>query len=274
MLYFASFTISRMISKNSIKLIHSLAHKKYRQKERLFLVEGDKNVLELINSGYRKVRIWATRDFILRYETLLKNNEILSEVNHEDLARASLLKNPQNSLALCEIPDQAEIPVILPDDLLIFLDGIQDPGNLGTILRTCDWFGIKTVFCSPDTVDLYNPKVIQASMGSFCRIQTHYIDFSGLFPILKNNQVPVYGTFMEGDNVYHEKLPGKCLIIFGNEGNGIRNENEKYISHRIKIPSFTQDTQAPESLNVAITTAIFCAEHRRQNIVPLFKMKG
>ena len=259
-----------MSSKNSLKLIHSLAHKKYRQKERLFLVEGDKNVLELVNSGFQIFRIWATSGFISRHQSVLNECDTLIQVDQEDLDRASLLKNPQNCLAICEIPENKPIPDPLPHNLMIFLDGIQDPGNLGTIMRTCDWFGVKTIFCSPDTADMYNPKVIQASMGSFCRVQLHYTELSKIIPALQRNQVPVFGTYLNGSILYQESLPLQSLIVFGNEGNGIRKENESYINRRLKIPSYSDAPNGPESLNVAVSMAIVCAEHRRQTISTLY----
>ncbi len=254
-----------MISKSTIKLIHSLEIKKYRTKENLFVVEGDKNVLEVLKSSYVVSHIFATKNFLLDYKEVIRNANQISEVTDNELKKASLLKSPQSCIAICEIttpplPDQIE------ENLSVYLDGVQDPGNVGTIIRICDWFGVKNLFCSADTADLYNPKVIQASMGSFCRVSFHCMDFDKILNLAQSSDVRVLGAFLEGNNIYEEELTYKTLLVVGNEGNGIRKEIEPHISQKIKIPSFAGNGAGAESLNVAIATGIICAEFRRQGI--------
>ena len=256
-----------MIGKSTIKRIHSLQVKKYRQKEKLFLVEGDKNVMEVAGSGYQVEQLYATGEFLAEYGYHLKESVPVFEVTDDDIRKASLLKNPQRSLALCHIPDTPKLPSELPGRLSLYLDGIQDPGNLGTIIRICDWFGIENLFCSPDTADLYNPKVIQASMGSFCRIRVWQTSFEPVYNLARHSNAPVLGAFLDGNNLFEEKLPAHTLLVLGNEGNGIRNEIGVQINKRIKIPSFSNNGNKAESLNVAIAAGIFCAEFNRQNIL-------
>ncbi len=184
---------------------------------------------------------------------------LVFEVPKDDINRASLLKNPQNSLAVCKLPDDLSLPDTI-NDLAIYLDGIQDPGNLGTIIRICDWFGINQLFCSPDTVDMYNPKVIQATMGSFCRLHAQKTTFELVAQIAINSNATIFGAYMDGNNIYHEELPAKALLVMGNEGNGIGHEPEQFIERKIGIPKFKAEA---ESLNVAIATAIICSEFRR-----------
>lgn len=255
-----------MIGKSTIKLIHSLSLKKYRQKEQLFLVEGDKNVMEVAGSGYRVEQLYATGEFLAEYGHHLKESIPVFEVTDDDIRKASLLKNPQHSLAVCRIPATTGLPSEFPGRLSLYLDGIQDPGNLGTIIRICDWFGIEDLFCSPDTADLYNPKVIQASMGSFCRIRVWQTPFEPVLNLAHFSEIPVLGAFLDGNNLFEENLPSRALLVLGNEGNGIRDEIGVQISKRIKIPSFANNSNKAESLNVAVAAGIFCAEFSRQNI--------
>ena len=249
-----------MISKSTIKLIKSLKHKKVRLKENLFLVEGDKNVSEVLNSSFEIEQLFATKDFLLSNEDVLFRPKSISEVSKESIKKSSLLNNPQDSLALCKLPNKLLFPEVL-NDLSIYLDGIQDPGNFGTIIRICDWFGIQHLFCSSDTVDFYNPKVIQASMGSFCRIKTYEIKFSDILKLAKLSGTVISGAYMNGENIYHSELHQNTLIVMGNEGNGIRKEIEDSIDKRLTIPRFNENT---ESLNVAVATAIICSEFRRR----------
>lgn len=252
------------MNKSTIKLIKSLAHKKNRMKEQLFLVEGDKNVAEVIRSGIIIEKIFGTRSFIAS----LQNEGTLhpvTEVSRTDIGRASLLKTPQNSLALCRIPEDSPLPQQIRG-LNIYLDGIQDPGNLGTILRICDWFGLQRVFCSPDTADVYNPKVIQASMGSFCRVKVIKTAFRNLARVAEKNNTIVYGAFLEGENLYQTEFGNNALMVLGNEGNGIRAETEQYIAERISIPSFSNNPDHAESLNVSVATAIICSEFMRRRL--------
>lgn len=256
-----------MISKNTIKLIKSLTQKKFRNKEQLFLVEGDKNVVETLNSGFIVDRVFATNSFISKHISDCNKATELIEVEHSEIKKASLLQNPQNSLAICKLPSQKKLPELTNKNLSIFLDDIQDPGNLGTIIRICDWFRIEYLFCSPNTVDMYNPKVIQASMGSFCRIQTYESTFKEIKNLATTEKIPIYGAFLEGKNIYQEALPENAILVMGNEGNGIQKEIEEEITEKIRIPSFTDVGVGAESLNVSVATSIICSEFKRNQFV-------
>jgi len=252
-----------MISKGKIKLIKSLSYKKYRLKENLFLVEGNKNVKEALNAEYKIKYLWITNTFFAEIKNVLPRGIELTVVKQEDIKKASLLKNPQQCLALCEIPKNNINNIIFNDQLTLYLDGIQDPGNLGTIIRTCDWFGIEQIYCSTDTADLYNPKVIQATMGSFCRCQVRYSDLETIAKAAQRSDILVYGAYLQGQNIYQIHYPDKVLLVVGNEGQGIRSQNEKYIQQKIKIPGFKKQTSA-ESINAAVATGIICSEIKRQ----------
>jgi TrmH family RNA methyltransferase len=252
-----------MISKNKIKQIKSLSLKKIRQKESLFLVEGDKNVSEALDSEYVVKEVYATAKFLRNNEKKVIRVPSVYVVSSEEIKKISLLSQPQNALALCSIPPAGDIVPRL-NSFCLYLDDIQDPGNMGTIIRICDWFGIEMLFCSPSTVDLYNPKVIQASMGSFCRVKTVYIPFTDLLNKSVETNFPVFGTFPEGKNIYEENLPEQGLVIMGNEGRGISKEVEKKIDHRLSIPSFSGGKNRAESLNVAIAAGIICSEFKRK----------
>ncbi len=253
-----------MISKNKIKQIKSLARKKFRQKEQLFLAEGDKIVLEVLNSDFRIAELYATEKFLAVNKNSVTRAEICTEVTSEEIKKASLLKQPQNCLAICQLPPVTELPDRITG-FSFFLDGIQDPGNLGTIIRISDWFGVEYLFCSPDTADIYNPKVIQASMASFCRVKCFYTDFNYIASLAESSEIPVYGTFLEGNNIFGETLPGKAIIVLGNEGRGIRTAIADKIAHKLSIPSFSRNNSGAESLNVAVAAGIICSEFRRKN---------
>jgi RNA methyltransferase, TrmH family len=252
-----------MIGKNKLKLIKSLAQKKYRLKEQSFLAEGDKIVLEVLESDIKVKELFATSDFISENKKYLHKAALVIESTSAEIKKASLLQQPQNCLAICELPSQPQLPPN-PKGIFLFLDGIQDPGNLGTIIRTCDWFGMNYLFCSPDTADVFNPKVIQASMGSFSRVKTIYTPFDTVSAYLQKSEIPVYGTFLEGKNIYTENLPDNALIILGNEGRGIRKELADKINFPLNIPSFSQFEKKAESLNVAVSAAIICNEFARK----------
>lgn len=254
-----------MVSKNTIKLIKSLALKKNRLKQNLFLVEGDKNVSEVLGSAFCVENLLATSKFLDDNKALIKKAKLVTEATQQEIELASLLKNPQNSIAICTLPKSKEIPNNFKTDFCIYLDDIQDPGNLGTIIRICDWFGMNQLFCSPKTADLFNPKVIQASMGSFCRVEVFYTPFETVAKLAKNENFPILGAFLEGENLYKQKLPKKAIVVVGNEGNGISKEVENKIEQKIKIPEFSQNATSAESLNVSVATAIICSEFKRQN---------
>ncbi|NVJ89500.1 MAG: RNA methyltransferase [Flavobacteriaceae bacterium] len=241
------------ISKNQLKLITSLSQKKYRQKHKLFLAEGIKVVQEFIDSSFKLHQLFTTTDF--EFYNHLNNSISISENN---LKKISNLKSPNKVVGLFEIPDDKEL---VEKDLILALDDINDPGNLGTIIRLCDWFGIKTLVCSNNTVDCYNPKVVQASMGSLTRVSIHYLD---LVTFLLQTKLPTFMADMHGENVYKTKLPKAGVLVMGNEANGVSDEIKNIVSNTIAIPRFGT-LQATESLNVATATAILLSEFKRQN---------
>lgn len=254
-----------MIYKNTIKRIKSLNQKKHRQKQHQFLVEGDKMVLELFHTSLQVEELLATADFLDKHTHEIRKAKLIVEVSSSEIKKASLLKNPQNSLAVCTLPPENELPASL-SGLSLYLDGIQDPGNLGTILRTCDWFGINYLFCSPDTADIYNPKVIQASMGSFCRVHTVYVQLEELAHVAQEANIPVIGTYMQGRNIYSDSLPAEVVVVLGNEGQGIRKSSERYIESQLTIPRCRKETATPESLNAAVSAGIICSEFKRVSL--------
>lgn len=253
-----------MLSKNKIKLIQSLNRKKDRDESSLFLVEGNKMVEEALRSEFTIETVVCTPQFAdLHPEMRLKAKEII-EADRDSIQKASLLQNPQEALAILVQP-AIEIPELnLSAELCLALDFIQDPGNLGTILRIADWFGINTVICSENTVDAFNPKVVQASMGAIFRIKTLYTVLESFLSEATTNQVQVYGTFMDGNNIYTEPLSRNGIIVLGNEGNGISDQISKLVTQRIAIPTFSTNANKGESLNVAIAAAICCSEFRRR----------
>ena len=242
-----------MVSKNLIKLITSLQQKKFRQVHKLFIAEGAKVIEELLNSNYELYYLYQTE--LIFKNVSQENFEIISE---QDLKKITALTTPNNCLALFKIPVSN---VVFTNELTLVLDDIRDPGNLGTIIRLCDWFGIKQLVCSMQTVDIYNPKVIQATMGSISRVS---IVYQNLEDFLSKNTMPVYGTFMDGKNVYGESLIEKSILILGNEANGISSSITKYVTNSIAIPRFG-NLQVTESLNVATATAIFLSEFKRKS---------
>lgn len=246
------------LSKNQIKLITSLKQKKYRLLHGIFVVEGIKAIAELLNSHIKLHTLYTTESFNNDTNPDGYQEEIL--ISETELKRISFLTTPNKALAIFKIPTLKPIDT---DALIVALDDIRDPGNLGTIIRLCDWFGVKDLVCSNDTVDCFNPKVIQATMGSITRVNITYLDLP-LF--IKNVKEPVFGTFMEGENVYNKSLPKKGILVLGNEANGISKNIENLIKGKIAIPRFG-DIQATESLNVATATAILLSEFRRNFVV-------
>lgn len=241
-----------MLSKNSIKLIKSLELKKFRNQHQLFVVEGIKSVHEFLKSPFKVEKIFSVNDDL---KVNLKHQ--IEFITDDELKKISFLKSPNQVLGLFKIPS---IKKIDSNNLIVALDAINDPGNLGTIIRLCDWFGIEQIICSNDTVDCYNPKVVQSTMGSLTRVNIFYTD---LKEFISSFDGPVYGTFMEGKNIYQSELSKKGIIVFGNEANGISTEIEKLMNQKISIPSFGlhQDT---ESLNVATAVAIILSEFKRR----------
>lgn len=255
------------ISKNKIKWIHSLEMKKFRKETGCFLAEGPKIVGELL-SCFNCQLLVATSPWLQEMKPLLPSCEVI-EVTDEELAKASLQKSPQQVLALFSLPQEllsasAILPVEAPRrSLCLALDGVQDPGNMGTIIRTADWFGIRHIVCSEDTVDVYNPKVVQATMGSIARVGITYTRLDDWLVAL-DAEVPVYGTLLDGNDIYATPLTENGVIIMGNEGKGISEALRQRISHKLLIPNYPADSETAESLNVAVATAITCSEFRRR----------
>jgi TrmH family RNA methyltransferase len=240
-----------MISKNQIKLITSLQQKKQRISHQLFFAEGIKVIQELLDSNFELVNLYTTQnDFI----EVSDSKKVLIE--ESDLKKITALSSPNSCLAIFKIPSEKKI---IESGLILALDAVRDPGNLGTILRLCDWFGINQLICSKDAVDIYNPKVVQATMGSIARVNVNYIN---LEQYIAETNLPVFGTFMNGDNIYKTQLPQEGIIVMGNEANGISTGIEKLIENRLAIPRFGI-LQKTESLNVATATAIILSEFRR-----------
>ena len=253
-----------MLSKNQIKLIKSLETKKYRKREGLFVAEGPKVVGDLLRAGYSPHSIFSSGEI---FE--VRGEKIAQTVTDEELRRISFLQHPQEVLAVFYIPTPNHSSHLSPlsSDLSLALDGVQDPGNVGTIIRIADWFGITNIYCSPDTADVYNPKVVQATMGSLAHVNIIYCD---LVPLLREATVPIYGTLLDGQDIYQQPLSSEGIIVMGNEGNGISPEVRQLVTHKLLIPNFNKSHETAESLNVAIATAITCSEFRRlQNHSPI-----
>lgn len=239
-----------MVVKRELKLIKNLQQKKCRNEYGMFVIEGKKAVEEIFNAGFKVFKLISTGQLLD-----LNKNVFVEEISMKVLKQISSLKNPNGVLGVFYKKEAALLEI---NDWVVALDGIQDPGNLGTIIRLCDWFGIKSLICSNDTVDCYNPKVLQATMGSIARVNVHYLE---LEDFLENIALPVYGTFMDGENVHNSHLPEKGVLIMGNEGNGISQMVKKRCNHTLRIPQFGE--KSTESLNVATATAIFLNEIKR-----------
>lgn len=247
-----------MLTKAIIKYIKSLKDKKNRDEFGTFVVEGNKMIAELIHI-FKCQYLIATNDIINSLDSINIDNII--EVKNNEIERVSFLKNPQESIAVFYKPNHTEINDI-KDKLTLVLDEIQDPGNLGTIIRIADWYGIENIVCSKNTADVYNPKTVQATMGALARVRLHYVD---LVPFLNKYQsLPIYGTFLDGENIYSNDITSDGIIIMGNEGNGVSKEVENLVNKRLFIPSYPPNQETSESLNVAVATAIVCAEFRRR----------
>ena len=247
-----------MISKNKIKYIRSLELKKNRNKEGKFVAEGFKVVDDLLALQPADL-IVATQEW-LHGKHLADQTEVI-EVTEEELKKVSFLQHPQQVLAVFKQATSGDYS-INTSELSLALDGVQDPGNLGTIIRIADWFGITHIYCSQDTADVYNPKVVQATMGSIARVKVEYGNLLALVESLPAD-VPVYGTLLDGDNIYQQQLENRGLIVMGNEGKGISPALAKKVNRRLLIPNFPEGRATADSLNVAIATAITCSEFRR-----------
>ncbi|MEP3387072.1 MAG: RNA methyltransferase [Reichenbachiella sp.] len=242
-----------MISNRESKFIKSLQLKKFRQLENQFVVEGAKNVLELLQSDLEVIKVFGTADFLTKHQdTLSKHSELLTEAKEADLKKVGSFTSNNAALALVKIPEQTEIN---SSQSILAFDRIKDPGNLGTVIRIADWYGFKQIVCSPESVDCYNPKVISATMGSFARVQVHYADLGELL----QNSAHVYGTTLQGDNIHELKFQEPAIVVFGNESEGLAEELKQYLTQEVYIPGYG----GAESLNVAVSTAVFCDNFRR-----------
>lgn len=238
-----------MLSRNDSKLIRSLAQKKYRDATHLFVAEGEKLVAEALRSGYEVVRVFRTE-----------------EIGAENMERISMLSSPSPVLALIRKPAAAPLQPA-QGELMLALDSLRDPGNVGTILRLADWFGIHTLLVSRDTVDLYNPKVVQATMGALFRVRVHEVDLPETLAVLRSDGWPVYGTFLSGDSLYEAPLTPGGVLVMGSERDGISPEVAAQVTARLHIPSYPPGATGSESLNVATATAILCSEFRRRTLI-------
>ncbi len=250
-----------MISKNKIKFIRSLEQKKFRKENGVFLAEGNKLVSDLSDFFKCKILV-ATQQWLDSNRNIIADEKIY--VEKDELSRVSLLKTPQDVLAVFEIPSYTLSMDCPRNELCLALDDVQDPGNLGTIIRVADWFGIKNIYCSHGTADAFSPKTVQATMGALARVKLHYCNIKELISSL--NDVPVFGTFLDGDSIYNNTLSSNGLIVMGNEGNGISKEVAELINRRILIPNYPQGNETTDSLNVAVATAIVCSEFRRRQL--------
>lgn len=253
------------LSKNKIKYIQSLKNKKGRDEHRTFVAEGDKMVSDLLVAGLNCEILVATSDYVHSISDQNYKIEEIIEVSKSDLERISFLKNPQSVLAVFHQPSYNLADEKINDQLCLALDGIQDPGNMGTIIRLADWYGVENIICSSDTVDVYNPKVVQATMGALARVKVHYVSLPDYLKEVSRD-IPIYGTFLDGEDMYKCKMSKNGIIVMGNEGNGIRPEIEAIINNKLYIPNYPQGQKTSESLNVAIATAIICSEFRRRLI--------
>lgn len=251
-----------MLSKRQLKLIRSLALKKHRDETRLFVAEGAKVVGDLM-PHFDCAFLGMTADFARRHPGF--ESDETAELTQAELERASFLQTPRDVIAVFHQPQtQTEGLEKLPQgELCLALDAVQDPGNLGTIIRIADWFGVSHVFCSPTTADVFAPKVVQATMGALARVRAHYIDLPAFLKKLEGSS-PVYGTFLDGTDLYSVPLSRQGIIVMGNEGNGISPAVEPLVTQRLFIPSYPPGQPTSESLNVAVATAVTCAEFRRR----------
>jgi TrmH family RNA methyltransferase len=250
-----------MLSKNKLKTITALHQKKFRNQENLFIAEGEKVISDLIAAGWKVQTVVATREFLDDIE-INETIEVI-EASDEDMSRITTLATHQSVLAIAEMPKE-DATIDFTKGLKIVLDNVKDPGNLGAILRIADWFGIEEIICSNDTVDCFNPKVVMASMGSLFHLKVIYTDLKDVFEKNKSEKnLPVYGTMMEGKNVFEEKLAKDAFIILGNESNGVSEGIQSYITNAIHIPSFsTSKNGLPDSLNVSVAAGIVIAQFR------------
>ncbi len=250
-----------MLSKGKLKYIHSLEMKKYRNELNAFVAEGNKLVADMLHAF--ECELILAKPSWMATQGDIPTKELL-EADDEDIRKASFLKSPQDVLAVFKRPAWSLAETDPASSLVLALDGIQDPGNLGTIIRLADWFGIEHIVCSLDTADVFSPKTVQATMGALAHVKVHYTDLAVYLKMQTEKQIPLFGTFLDGENMYTKELSANGIIVMGNEGNGIRPEIEELIDQKLYIPSFPPERETSESLNVAIATAVICAEFRRR----------
>lgn len=247
-----------MLSKAKIKYIRSLELKKFRNEYKTFVAEGNKLVHDML--PFFDCELLIARPSWMATQGNIPAKELLVAYDG-DIEKASLLKSPQDVIAVFRQPEYKTEDVDPRNNLVLALDGVQDPGNLGTIIRLADWFGITHIVCSPDTADVFNPKTVQATMGALSRVQVHYTDLQAF---LGNQDVAIYGTYLDGENLYTRDLAASGIIIMGSEGNGIRPDTGAFVNEKLYIPNYPANQESGESLNVAIATAIVCSEFRRR----------
>jgi RNA methyltransferase, TrmH family len=249
-----------MLSNAQLKLVKSLHLKKNREQMHLFIAEGKKMVEELLDSHIEIVHIYVSGNYF--------GNKPFTKVTEEEIKKISALTTPPNILAVCKIPSENAVIPDVHKELVLVLDDIRDPGNLGSIIRIADWFGIGYIFCTSGCVDAYNPKVVQASMGSIARVHLDYKNLRNLLQDCKDKHVAIYGAKLDGTNILKEHLTPNGVLLIGNESTGISPELSDYITHAVKIPSFhiSGKITSAESLNAAMATAILCAEFRRNEL--------
>jgi TrmH family RNA methyltransferase len=254
-----------MISKNRTKFIVSLRQKKIRDEERLFVIEGDKLIREFLLAGIHLKELYAKPEFLdsLPADLTLLIDEI-EEVSYEELKVLSTLKTPHNALAVVRMPESKIDTTRIFNQVCAALDFVQDPGNLGTIIRAAAWFGIRNIICSSNCVDVFNPKVIQASMGAILHVNVYYTDLKMFLIMANEDNIPVFGTMLEGKSIYSHNLDNKGIILLGNESKGISDELIPYINHKIMIPGFSDSKPGIESLNVSMAAAVVFSEFLRR----------
>lgn len=250
-----------MLSKSKVKQIRSLELKKYRNELNAFVAEGNKLVADMLHAF--ECNLLIAKPSWMATQGDIPAKELL-EADEDDIRKASFLKNPQDVLAVFQRPAWSLEDADPTKQLILALDGIQDPGNLGTIIRLADWFGIEHIVCSHDTADVFGPKTVQATMGALVHVKVHYTDLPSYLQTQTEKKVPLYGTFLDGENMYTKELSETGIIIMGNEGNGIRPEIEALVNEKLYIPNYPAERETSESLNVAIATAVVCAEFRRR----------
>ncbi len=257
-----------MLSKNKIKFIQSLESKKERNAAGLFVAEGEKLVNEILLSSFETTYLAATCEWYENNKAInigcIPDKDIVSQ---EELNKVSFLKNPQEVMCLAKLPKHVLSITSFKNELSLILDTIQDPGNLGTILRIADWFGIENIICSRETVDAFNPKVVQSTMGAICRVKIHYTDLAEAIAEIKLLNIPIFGTSLHGENIYKADLATNGFIMMGNESKGLHPNWLPFLNKQLFIPFYPADKKRSESLNVAVATAIICSEFRRRDII-------